>query len=58
MTPQQALANLYQASILAPLTAEQHKIMAKSAQLLDSIIKKPEVKTDEVIKVGEPLNVK
>jgi hypothetical protein len=38
LTPQQALANLYQASRLAPLTAEQHQALAESAKLIDSII--------------------
>lgn len=45
LSPQQALQNLYQASRLSPLTAEQHEIIVKSVQLLDSIINpKPEEK--------------
>jgi hypothetical protein len=43
MTPQNALQNLFNASRLAPLTAEQHEVLIKSAQLLEEIINpKPE----------------
>jgi hypothetical protein len=45
MTPEQALNNLYQASALAKLTSEEHRILAESAKLLHEIITpKPEVK--------------
>ena len=36
LTPQQALMNLYQAARVATLTAEQHEIMSRSAQVLQS----------------------
>ncbi len=42
ITPTQALANLFQASRLAPLPAEQHQVLQKSAQILDAIINPPE----------------
>jgi len=38
LSPIQALQNLYQASRLAPLTAEQHEIMSKSAGILQAAI--------------------
>jgi len=38
MTPQQALINLYNASRLAPLTAEQHEAMKECAKIIDGII--------------------
>ena len=38
ITPSQALQNLYQASRLATLTAEQHEAMAQSAKVLNDII--------------------
>lgn len=38
MTPQIALQNLYQASMLAKLTAEEHKILAECVVILDNII--------------------
>ena len=44
ITPQQALQNLYQASTLAKLTAEEHRILAESAKILDEIINKKEEK--------------
>ncbi len=42
MTPEQALNNLYQAARLAPLNAEQHDVVLKSAQALSEIIKPKE----------------
>jgi len=41
LTPQQALATLFQASRLAPLTADQHQMCQKSAQILDQLINPP-----------------
>jgi hypothetical protein len=38
ITPQQALQNLYQASTLARLTAEEHRVLTESAKILDEII--------------------
>lgn len=46
MTPIQALQNLYQASRLAPLTADQHKILEQSAQVISEAIKKEEIKPE------------
>ena len=39
MTTEQALNNLYAASRRAPLTAEEHEILRKSAELLLEAIK-------------------
>ena len=41
MTPKQALNNLYLASRLAPLPAEQHEILIQSIKVLDAIINPP-----------------
>jgi len=41
ITPQQALANLFQASRLAPLPADQHQVLQKSAQILDQLVNPP-----------------
>lgn len=41
ITPEQALANLYNAARLARLTADEHAIIAQSAQVLSNIIKPP-----------------
>lgn len=41
ITPQQALANLYQGTRQAPLTADQHQILAESAKVLDQFINPP-----------------
>ncbi len=41
ITPSQALANLFHASQLAPLTADQHQVLQKSAQILDAIVNTP-----------------
>jgi hypothetical protein len=49
MTPQQALANLYTASRLLSLSAEQHEILSESHKVLESIISPPE----EVKEVAE-----
>ena len=38
ITPQQALNNLYNASRLAPLTAEKHEVMKECAKIIDAII--------------------
>jgi hypothetical protein len=37
-TPQEALANLYQASQLAALPAEQHRLLAECASVINDII--------------------
>ena len=42
MTTEQALNNLYAASRRAPLTAEEHEILRKSAELLLEAIKPKE----------------
>jgi hypothetical protein len=46
----QALANLYQASSLAKLSAQEHQLLAESAKTLEDFIKanepKQEVKED------------
>ena len=45
LTPEQALGNLYQAARLARLTAEEHQVLAESAQVLRAAITpKPEPK--------------
>ena len=38
LTPQQALNNLYNASRLSRLTAEEHEALVASAKILDEII--------------------
>ena len=47
LTPQQALANLYNASKLARLTADEHAFLVESAKLLQEIIKTKETKEKE-----------
>jgi hypothetical protein len=42
ITPEQALNNLYAASRLAPLPADQHEIIRKSAEVLAELIKPKE----------------
>ena len=44
MTTEQALNNLYAAARLAPLTAEQHDIIRKSAEVLVEALKPKEEK--------------
>jgi hypothetical protein len=41
ITIEQAIANLYTASRLAPLTAEQHELCRKCAELLQGALDKP-----------------
>jgi len=41
ITPSQALANLFQASRLAALPADQHQVLQKSAQVLDALVNPP-----------------
>jgi hypothetical protein len=41
ITPQQALQNLFVASRLANLPAEQHDVLRKSAEVLNAIITPP-----------------
>jgi len=38
LTPEQALSNLYLASKMAPLTANDHEVLKKSAVLLQEFI--------------------
>jgi hypothetical protein len=48
MTTEQALNNLYAASRRAPLTAEEHELLRKSAELLLEALKpKDEGKVEE-----------
>jgi hypothetical protein len=44
ITPEQALNNLYQASTLAKLSAQEHQVLLESAKVLQEIIK-PKEKT-------------
>ena len=52
ITPEQALQNLYSASRLAPLQAEQHEILRQSAELLGKMIE--ELKAAQTAKKPEP----
>lgn len=47
ITPEQALQNLYQASRLANLSADQHTICAESAKVLNSLIQPQETPKEE-----------
>ena len=47
MTTEQALNNLYAAARLAPLPAEQHEILRKSAEVLVEALKPKEEKKTE-----------
>jgi hypothetical protein len=47
MTTEQALNNLYTAARLAPLTAEQHDIIRKSAEVLVEALKPKDEKKAE-----------
>jgi hypothetical protein len=47
MTNEQALQNLYAAARLAPLPAEQHEILRKSAEVLVEALKPKEEKKAE-----------
>ena len=47
MNTEQALNNLYQAARLAPLSAEQHEIIRKSAEVLVEALKPKEEKKAE-----------
>ena len=47
MTTEQALKNLYAAARLAPLPAEQHEIIRKSAEVLGEALKPKEEKKAE-----------
>jgi hypothetical protein len=47
MNTEQALNNLYQAARLAPLSAEQHEIIRKSAEVLVEALKPKEEKKVE-----------
>ena len=38
ISPQQALHNLYLAARLAPLKADEHETIAKSAKILDALV--------------------
>jgi hypothetical protein len=38
ITPQQALQNLYSATRVAPLTADQHELMRQSAVVLQELL--------------------
>jgi len=51
MTTEQALNNLYAAARLAPLSADQHDIVRKSAEAIAELIKpKAEVAPLELVK--------
>lgn len=39
ITPEQALNNLYTAARMAPLPADQHEIVRKSAEVLSELLK-------------------
>jgi hypothetical protein len=47
MTPEQALQNLYTATRIAPLTAEQHDILRQSAQVLQKFIEEKKQKEEK-----------
>lgn len=47
MTTETALNNIYNAARLAPLTAEQHEIIRKSAEVLVEALKPKEEKKAE-----------
>jgi hypothetical protein len=47
MNTEQALNNLYNAARLAPLSAEQHEILRKSAEVLVEALKPKEEKKAE-----------
>jgi hypothetical protein len=49
ITPQQALQNLYSATRVAPLTADQHELMRQSAVVLQELLtpKKENEKTKQ-----------
>ena len=48
MNPEQALQNLYNAARLANLTAEQHEILRKSAEIVAEALK-PKVDVKKVV---------
>jgi hypothetical protein len=47
MTPQQALQNLFQASRLAPLPADQHQILAESFRIVSEALNPPKKEVKE-----------
>lgn len=55
LTPQVALQNLYQASTLAKLTAQEHQMLVESANVLEKLIdsKISETKTEPSVPVTE-----
>jgi hypothetical protein len=47
ITPEQALANLYNATRLAPLKADDHQVLAECAKVLQEAISPKEEKKED-----------